>query len=261
MNRYITYWKNFNNYKYLLSLLVAKNIKKKYRGSYLGVLWSFLNPLFHMIVLSIVFSTLFNRHIENFPVYLLCGSLLFQFFSTSTTQSMNSIIASANIIKKVYMPKYLATLATIISNFVSFLISIVVLAITMIATQANVTWYILLAPLYLVLFFFFVCGIGLIMATITVFFRDIEHIYGVLITMLSFASAIFYPAEIIPENYRFVLTYNPLFHFIDGFRDLVYVGTMPSALNIIICFSITIISIVAGVFAFVKYQDKFILYL
>jgi ABC-type polysaccharide/polyol phosphate export permease len=159
------------------------------------------------------------------------------------------------------MPKYLATLATIISNFVSFLISIVVLAITMIATQANVTWYILLAPLYLVLFFFFVCGIGLIMATITVFFRDIEHIYGVLITMLSFASAIFYPAEIIPENYRFVLTYNPLFHFIDGFRDLVYVGTMPSALNIIICFSITIISMVAGVFAFVKYQDKFILYL
>lgn len=238
-----------------------KNIKRKYRGSYLGVFWSLLSPLLHMIVLSIIFSTLFNRQIENYPVYYLCGSLLFQFFSNSTSQSMNSIIASAGIIKKIYMPKYLATLSTIMANFVYFLISLIVLVFIMIVTRASITWYILLTPVYLGSFLLFVSGISLVLASITVFFRDIVHIYSVFVTMLSFTSAIFYPPEIIPDKYKFVLMLNPIFHFIDGFRDLVYVGTMPSFSNIAFCLTIAIISLVTGVFIFVKQQDRFILYL
>lgn len=261
MNRYITYLKTFHNYKYLLSLFVKRDLKRKYKGSYLGILWSLLNPLFHTIVLTLVFSTLFNRDIENFPVYLLCGLLLFQFFSTSTNQSMNSIIGSAHLIKKIYLPKYLVTLSTILSNFVFFLISLVVLAVVMIVTGAGITWHVIIAPVYLILFFFFCCGVSLLLATVTVFFRDVQHIYGVFIIALHFASAIFYPEEIIPDQYRFVLTFNPLYHFIDGFRDLVYVGTLPSILNVVVCMAIALISMVIGVVVFERNQQKFILYL
>src|SRR5690606_13617149 len=103
--------KTFNKYKYLLYLFVRRDLKKKYRGSYLGILWSLINPLLHMIILSIVFSTLFHRDIDNFPLYLLCGLLLFQFFSSCTSQSMRSIITSANLLKKIYLPKYIMTLS------------------------------------------------------------------------------------------------------------------------------------------------------
>lgn len=261
MNKYITYLKTFNSYRYLFSLLVKRDLKKKYRGSYLGVLWSLLNPLFYMTILSIVFSTLFNRNIENFPVYLLSGLLLFQFFSLCTTQSMKSIITAGHLIKKIYLPKYLVTLSTILSNFVFFLISMLVLVVIMVVTQASITWYILFAPIYLILFFFFCCGASLILATITVFFRDMEHMYSVFLTALHFLSAIFYPPDIIPSKYQFILTMNPLYYFIEGFREIVYYGFLPNYLNIAVCFLLALISMLIGIVIFEKNQHKFILYL
>lgn len=261
MNRYIIYWKTFQKYKYLLSLFVRRDIKRKYKGSYLGILWSLLQPLFHMLVLTLVFSTLFNRDIENFPVYLLCGLLLFQFFSKCTNQSMRSVISAASLIKKIYLPKYITTLSSIISNFIFFLISLIVLVLIMIATQASVTWSILFAPVYLLIFFFFCCGVSLILATINVFFRDLEHIYGVFIIALHFSSAIFYPPEIIPEKYQFILILNPLYYFIDGFRDIVYFGTIPSLMNIFVCISLAFVSMIIGIVTFERCQDKFILHL
>lgn len=261
IQRYTTYFNTFKRYRYLLTLLVKKDIKKKYKGSFLGILWSLLNPLLIMVILTIVFSTVFKFSIDNFPVYILSGRLLFEFFSSSTTSSMKSIISSANLIQKVYIPKYIITLSKVISNFVFFLISLIDLLLIMIITKADITVYILYAPLYLLLLFFFVIGVSLILATITVFFRDIEHLYGVFTTGLMYASAIFYPAEIIPDKYQFILKLNPVYYFIKGFRDAVFYGTPLDINNLIICFVIAFVSMIVGIQVFEKKQDKFILYL
>lgn len=261
VNKYMTYLMTFKRYSFLLKILVRKDIKKKYKDSILGILWSLLNPLLIMIVLTIVFSTLFGRTIENFPVYLLSGKLLFDFFSTSTSVSMRSIINSAHLIKKIYIPKYIITVSHITSNFIFFLISLIDLVLIMLVTRADITIHILYAPIYLLLLFFFACGISLILATITVFFRDVEHLYGVLITILLYASAIFYPPDIIPEKYQFVLTLNPLHYFLEGFRGAVYYGTPLDLVNLLVCVVLAVVSMVAGIRVFEKNQDKFILYL
>lgn len=261
MTRYITYLKTFHNYSYLLSLLVKKEVKKKYKGSFLGILWSLLNPLLHMLVLMVVFSTLFGTSIHNFPVYMLSGFLLFNFYSSSTMTSMRSIISTSSLINKIYIPKYIITLASILSNFVFFVISLIDLILVMLITKADFSFNLLYAPIYLILLFLFSFGISLLLATITVFFRDIEHIYGILITALHFASAIFYPSSIIPEKYQFILTYNPVYNYINGFRDVVYIGGAPSMSNLIICTVFALISMVVGILVFEKNQDKFILHL
>ncbi|MFD2672025.1 ABC transporter permease [Marinicrinis sediminis] len=261
MYKYINYIRTFIKYYYLLVILVKKDVKKKYKGSVLGILWSFINPLLNMIILTVVFSTLFARTIDNFPVYLLSGALLFSFFSTSTTMSMNSIISSANLFKKVYIPKYIITLSKVLSNFIFFLISLLVLILIMLVTSADITLYLMYAPIYLMLLFFFCCGVSLILATITVFFRDIEHLYGVIITALMYASAIFYPPTIIPDKYQFILVLNPVYYFIDGFRQVVYDGTSIEIANLTICLVLALISMIIGVIVFEKNQDKFILHI
>jgi len=261
MKKYITYLKTFKNYFFLLTILVKTNIKKKYKGSFLGILWSLINPLLDMVVMTIVFSALFKRNIDNFPVYLLTGRLLFGFFSDSTKASMKSIINISRLIKKIYIPKYIITLSNIIANFLFFLISLIALVIIMIATKAPVTPYILYSPLYLIILFFFSCGISLFLSTVTVFFRDLEHIYSVFLTVLMYASAIFFPAEIIPDRFRFILTLNPVYYFIQGFRDVVYYGKAPDITNILVCVVLAIVSMIIGITVFEKNQDKFILYL
>lgn len=261
MKRYIKYLKTFQRYSFLFSLLVKKEVKKKYKGSFLGILWSLLNPLLHMIVLTLVFSTLFGTRIENFPVYMLSGFLLFNFFSSSTMSSMKSILFASDLIKKIYIPKYIITLSTITSNFIFFLISLIDLILVMLITKAEITINIIYAPIYVFLLFIFSCGISLILATVTVFFRDIEHIYGVFITALHFASAIFYPADIIPQKYQFVLSFNPIYYFIEGFRNTVYFGVAPHMYNLLICFFLAIISLIIGILVFEKKQDKFILHI
>jgi len=252
---------NFNKYKYLLSELVKRDIKIKYRRSVLGIFWSFLQPLLSMIVLTIVFSTLFGGRIENYPVYLLSGRLVYEFYSGGSKTAMNSIKSNAAIIKKVYVPKYMYTLGSVLSSFVTFGISLIVLIVVMIATQANFTLYIALAVIPLILLFMFTLGAGLLLATVSVFFRDMEHLYGIFLTLLMYGSAIFYPIEIIPDNYRFLFELNPLFVIITLFRDSFYYGTMFPLKPLLYATFTSVIILITGIYFFYRYQDKFILYI
>jgi len=177
----------------------------------LGVFWSFMEPLLFMIVLTVIFSTIFARSIPNYPVYLLTGRLVFSLFASSTSGSLRPIYSSAGTIKKLYVPKYIFTLGITFSNLVTFLLSLIILVAVMIVTKAPFTPYILLAAVPTVLLVMFTIGVGLILTTVTVFFRDIEHLYGVFITLLLYGSAIFYPVEIIPPQYQIILFLNPVF--------------------------------------------------
>ena len=147
------YLREFWKYRDLLKLLVEKNIKLKYRRSWLGYVWSILNPLLIMIVMSVVFSTMFRRNIDNFPVYLFCGQLLFNYMNSSTSQSVFSITGNAALLKKTYLPKYMFTLARVTSGLVDLVFSLGALVIVLIATRVPITWNILLFPVVLLQLF------------------------------------------------------------------------------------------------------------
>ena len=255
------YWLNFNKYKRLLKELVAKDIKLKYRRSYLGILWTMLNPILMMLVLTAVFSTVFKNNIPNFPVYLLTGRILFDFYSQGSKDAMNSIMSGSALIKKVYIPKYIFPMSKVISAFVNLLFSLVALAVVMIITKTQVTWTIFLIPIPLMYLLIFTTGVGVLLSSLTVFFRDIQHLYSVILTAWMYFTPLFYPAEIIPENMQFILQLNPLYHIVEMFRGLVMYGAIPSLQSNLICGVFSLTAFMLGLYVFYKQQDKFILYI
>ncbi len=167
-----SYIQNFKKFQPLLAELVARDIKIKYRRSVLGVLWTLLNPLFMMIILSVVFSSIFKFDIENFPLYILSGQLIFNFFNDATTSSMTSIIGSAALIKKVYVPKYLFVIARVFSSFINLMASLVALILVMVAMRAELHWTVIFSVIPLAMIILFSLGVGMLLAALTVKFRD-----------------------------------------------------------------------------------------
>ena len=252
---------NFGKYRFLLIEIVKRDIKVKYRSSILGIFWSFLNPLLMMVVMTIIFQTLFARSITNFPVYYLSGMLIFTLFSQGSTGAMTSITGNAAMLNKVYIPKYMYSLSRVLSNLVTFGFSIIILVLIMIATGAPFSLYILYAFLPVLLVVLFTIGAGLLLATLNVFFRDIQHLYKVFTTLLMYGSALFYPVTIVPPQFQIFFTLNPIFAIITLFRDSFYSGTPYDLFNVLYGSISAILFLILGIFVFYKYQDKFILHL
>ena len=195
------YLDNLRQYQFLLSELVKKGIKLKYRRSYLGILWSMLEPLLSMVVLTIVFGTLYGNTDKTFPVYILSGRLLYSFYSSATKAALKSIRSNAAMIKKVYVPKYLYPLSTVIYNYIIFLISLVVLAIVGVILGVKPTIYLLQAPVALIIILILSYGSGMFLATIGVFFRDIEYLWSVALMLIMYTCAIFYyPSKLLKSG-------------------------------------------------------------
>ena len=250
---------SFLQNRFILSELVKKGIRLKYRRSYLGILWSLLEPLLTMVVLTIVFGTLMGEKDKAFPVYILSGRLLYGFFSQSTTAALKSIRANSSIIKKVYVPKILYPLSSILFNYVIFLISLIVLAIVSIVLGVFPTLYLIQAiPVMLVLLLLSL-GCGLILSTIGVFFRDMEYLWTVALMLIMYTCAIFYRADrLLGSKWSFVLKGNPLFCVIECFRSCVF-GNAMNIKYLAYATLFSIISIIIGVTIFKKNEDRFIL--
>lgn len=258
MKKYVD---NFMQYRFLLSELVKKGIKLKYRRSYLGMIWSMLEPLLTMIVLTIVFGTLYGNTDRTFPVYILTGRLLYSFFSQSTKAALKSIRQNSAMIKKVYVPKYLYPLSSVLFNYVIFLISLIVLAMVSVILGVKPTFYLLQAPIALILILVMSYGCGMILATIGVFFRDMEYLWSVALMLVMYTCAIFYyPEKLLKSGWAWILKYNPLYCVIDIFRCSVF----GKAMNIhYFAYSLifSVVAMVIGLFCFKKKQDDFILYI
>lgn len=252
----------FMKYKDLLIQLVSRDIKLKYRRSFLGYLWSVLNPLFVMIIMTIVFSTMFSRNIENFPVYLFTGKMLFDFMSTSTNQAMTSVTGNAALLKKTYVPKYIFTLSKVTSCMVDLLFSFGALFIVMLATRAHIYWTFFLFPIVVIQIYIFCCGLGFFLAEFNVFFRDVQYIYQAIITAWMYLTPIFYPVESLPGSVAFIVKgLNPLYYYVAQFRDLVYYGCFPGPRVFWGGWLIAFVMLVLGVLMFKRKQDDFILYI
>ncbi len=252
----------FLKYKDLLRELVIRDIKLKYRRSVLGYLWSILNPLFIMIIMTIVFSMMFKNNIENYPVYLFTGRMLFEFTTNSTRQAMNSVTGNAALIKKTYVPKYIFTLSKVTSAMVDLIFNFGALLIVIIATRSKINWTFLLFPLVIIQIYIFSCGLGFFLATYNVFFHDVLYIYNAVTTAWMYLTPLFYPMERLPEKVALLIKlFNPLYYYIAQFRDLVYVGKLPGWRVFWGGWLIAFIMFVIGLRVFLKKQDKFILYI
>lgn len=256
-----SHFKNFIKYNNLLNQLVSRDIKVKYKKSILGILWTLLNPLLNMIVLSIVFSNIFKNNIENFPVYLITGQVIFSFFSESTNLSMDSIVVNASLIKKVYIPKYMFPLSKVMSSFVNLLFSLIAVIIIMYTMNVKIEISILFMPILFIYVFTFSLGISLILSSLNVFFRDVRHLYGVLLTAWSYLTPIFYPIDIIPIEFKWIVENNPLYVMITYFREIVLYGQIPTLQMNIDCILSCVLSLTIGAIVFYKSQDKFILHI
>ncbi len=254
-----SYIENFRKYRPLLEELVSRDVKIKYRRSVLGVFWTLLNPLLMMIVLSVVFSNLFKFDIENFPLYLLSGQVIFNFFNDATSNAMSAIIGNAALIKKVYVPKYMFVLSRVISSVINLLASCVALFLVMIATRAELHWTMLFAWVPVLLLIGMSLGIGLFLAAITVKFRDVMHLYSVLMTVLMYLSPVIYPMSILPEWLKDAVMLNPLTNIIVMFRELVIYDTMLNPEALILAVVQTGLCLAVGIYVFYKKQDGFIL--
>ena len=252
----------FFHYRDLMKHLVMKDLKLKYRRSVLGYLWSVLNPLLIMIVMTIVFSSMFKRSIENFPVYLFTGQLLFNFMNQSTHQALSVINANASLLKKAYVPKYIFVVAKITSGLVDMILSFGALFIVMLVTHAKFSVYNLLFPFVVLELYVFCLGMGLFLAQANVFFRDIQYIYNAVTTAWMYLTPIFYPMDTLPAQVLwFIKHFNPMYFYIGQFRDIIYYNRMPGHLIILSGCATSVLMLLIGTIAFLKKQDKFILYI
>lgn len=251
----------FKKYTPLINELVIRDLKVKYRHSFLGYLWSLINPLAMMCIMSLVFSYMFRFDIENYPLYVIIGQTLWTFFFEATNMAMSSIISNASLIKKVYIPKFIFPISRVVSSFVTMSFSLMAIVIVMIVTRVSFGLHLLELLIPMLTLLVFCMGIGLILSAFAVYFRDMIHLYGVITTAWMYCTPIFWTLDVLPENLQKVLSYNPLFQYIDCFRVIVLEGTLLTSTQIAICFLYSILSVVVGLAIFYKMQRRFILYI
>ncbi|MBQ2967568.1 MAG: ABC transporter permease [Clostridia bacterium] len=258
MKQYIL---NFLKYKNLLGALVQRDLKTKYRRSFLGIAWSVLNPLLMMLVITAVFQNMFKSNIEHFPIYYLTGFLIFSFVTEATNTSMGSIVDASALIRKVYIPKYLFPLEKCIFSFVNMLFAFVATILVMLILKVPFKITFLAFPIPMLYAFVFAVGLSFFLSAANVFFRDIGHLYGVFTTAWLYLTPIFYPTEILPSAIFKIIKFNPLYHYILYFRALVLQGHIPDLHSNLVCAGFSLVMLVFGLYFFKRKQDKFILYI
>ena len=245
----------FDEKKFLLKQLVKRDFTSKYKESVLGIIWSFLNPLLIMIVFTVIFSVLFRRQIHNFAVYYLAGKVIYDFYVAGTTGAMESIRRNRNILTKIYVPRYMFAAGTICYEFINFLITIIILLTVMIVTGEHFQLMMFASIIPFSFLLLMTIGIGLILAVLNTYFSDISHFYGVFTLILMYASALFYPMEIVPADIQVIFTLNPLYIAILCFRDTMLYGVFPDILSLLYLAIFSIMVFAVGFLLF-RIQEK-----
>lgn len=262
MNKMKTRLQVLYQYRHLIKQLVIKDIKLKYRRSFLGYVWSVLNPLMVMVVMYLVFSQMFRFNVANYPAYLIIGQTLFTFMTEATNQAIFSITGNGSLLKKIYVPKYIFTLSKVTGSLVNLLFSLGAMVIVFIITKVKFSLAMLFVPVVMMQLYVFSLGLGLFLAEASVFFRDIQYIYSVLTTAWMYLTPIFYPLEQLPEFMRKAIKLlNPMYRYIQQFRTIVLEQSMPGVQEILYGFALAFLFLVIGSWAFIRKQDDFILYI
>lgn len=249
--------KNLYNYRELLKTNIKKDVGGKYKNSFLGVLWSFISPLLQIAVYALVFQVILKSDINNYAVYLCCGLIPWQYFSSVILRGAACIIDNGNIIKKVYFPREILPISVVTSEGVNFLISTtIILGFVIfggIGLSINILWYfVILAIQYIISI-----GFAFIVSSLSVYFRDLLHLLGIIIQLLFYATPIVYSVNNVPEGMRWLVKINPMSYLIEAYRNIFYNKTAPEPKELLIALAMGIVLCVIGYFIFEKLEKRF----
>lgn len=257
-NRYLQYCLEVNRFRYVLYQLVKQHLVLRYRRTFMGYLWTLINPLLMMSVTAIVFSTVFKMDLKTFAVFLFAGMIPFNYFSTAVSQCAISITGNEGLIKKIYIPKLIFTLSTSLGLFIDCILTSATLLILIFVIGGKLSWPLFFLPFSFLLLFMFSLGLSMIVAVVTVYFRDLQHVLGIVLQALFFLTPILYKPEALAGKIAFLVALNPVVPFIDLFRAPIYLGTLPSNGTLLLSLTYTFISMVGGFLFFMKYERKLV---
>ncbi len=260
---------NFKKYSFLLSELIKRDFKIKYKRSVLGVLWSILYPLLMMSVMALIFSNMFKFKVENvnFSVYLMCGLVIWNYFCEATNSSLTAIVGNFTLLNKVYIPKYIFPIAKCLFAGINFLFTLIPLFLIILIAKTPdgghhiISIYYLLIPIIFLGGLMFTIGISYLLSTVTVFLRDVIYIWGIVLTILNYFTPIFYSITILPENLQSIFKLNPLYLYINSLREIVLYHTAPTPLYLLTGVLVGFCTMILGMLVFKRKQDKFIYYI
>lgn len=242
-------------YMFAVRQLVSREVKRKYARSYLGIMWSVLNPLMSMAVMSMIFSTIFKRSIENFPIYYLTGSIFWSLFSEATNSAMTALVDNRMMLMKVKLSKQTFVIARMFTALTNFGYTCVAYMLMLIIFRVRLTPYMLLFPIDVLFIMLFSVGIGFMLSIFYVFFGDIKYLYSVLLTLWMYLSAVFYPIDRLSDMMQWIIRKNPVYNYIEFARDIVLYGIMPEPVLWLKIIGWGIISFTAGYLLFKKKEN------
>ena len=252
--------KELYQYRELLKSNIKKEIRGKYKGSFLGILWSFISPLLSVAVYAIVFPYLFRNTVDHYLQFLVVGIIPWNFFTTTLSQGIMTIRVNGGIIKKVYFPREILPISVATSGLINFFISAVIMLVFCIAGGLGVSWYLILFPVVALIQYFLTLGLILALSAINVYIKDTEHIVPFIINLLFYGTPILYDLETfgdIPEKVLFLINLNPFKHFMDIYRDIFMYHNLPTAVDMLYVFFWAVVIFVAGLFIFRKLEKRF----
>lgn len=248
---------DLKNYREFLKSNVKKDIRGKYKGSFLGVLWSFINPLLSVLVYAIVFPYIMKIKVENYLIYLITGIIPWTFFTSSINMGIISILSNADIIKKVYFPRIILPISTVTSCLVNFLISCVIILLFCIGSGLGLSIHLLWLPIIAIIQYVMLLGFTFILSAIEMYMRDIEHIVNFILSMAFYVTPILYTPDIFPENLSWVLKINPMAYLVNAYRSIFFYQEMPDLMGVGIVSIFSIAIFFVGYFIFEKLQKGF----
>lgn len=245
-------------YRGMVRNLVSRNISARYKRSVLGVLWTLMDPILTMIVMSVVFTALFRRTIPAFPVFLLSGLVAWNFFSQSSLQAMYDLIRGGRLIGRVNLPLSAFTFASVGTGLVNLLLSLIPLLVLMFIFRTPLTPALLFTPVAVIILTLFTLGVGLMMSALAVFFADILNIFGILLRLFFYTSGVIHTLDMVPDNLRDSFSLLPTYHLVNLFRLPIYEGSLPLLTDIVYTSAWAIIIFLLGLWVFTRFSDKYV---
>ena len=247
-------------YRELIWALALKELRIRYKRSSLGFFWALLNPLLMMLILTAVFSTVMRIPVRHYAVFLISTLIPWTFFSQALTYSAESIVGNGELLKKVAVPKAVFPVAAVLSNTINFALSLLplLLILALLRFPFYSTW--ILLPVPFVALVLFTMGCGFIFAAANVYYRDVSHIVQLLLAAWFYLSPVIYSLDFVPARFQAYFRLNPMLYLLNGFRDLIYYGAIPSSHLIALSFLFGAIALMVGWLIFSRYQDSFVFY-
>ncbi|MBR1416219.1 MAG: ABC transporter permease [Bacilli bacterium] len=251
-------FKELYQYRELLKTNVRKDIRGKYKASFLGVLWSFVNPLLQVLVYAIVFPYIMKVQTDNYLIFLICGIIPWTWFTYSISNGTTSITNNANLIKKVYFPRVILPISVVTSGLVNFLISCFIILIFVLLGGVGLSWHLVFLPFIALIQYIITLAFTLLLSAINVYIKDVEYIIAFLINMLFYATPILYSTEIFHGSWLvWIFKLNPLAHLISAYRDIFYVHQVPQIFNLLILLLVGLLILIICYEIFKKLEKRF----